>query len=59
MVRDSGDGDREVERVDAPHELMQLQAMSIKSESPDNGSILRMHLKCTSWHAGDANGAGN
>jgi len=54
----SGDGDHEVECVDAPHELMQLQAMSIQSEEPDSGGIPRVCLGCTSWRAGDANGPG-
>jgi len=54
----SGDRDREVERVDAPHELMQLQAMLIESEDPYSGGILRVHLGSTNWRAGSANGPG-
>jgi len=55
------DGDRgqEVKPADTPNESETLITMSIESESPDSGGILRVHLKCMSWHAGDTNSPGN
>ena len=54
----SGDGDHKVERVDAPHELMQLQAMSIELEDPYSSSIPHVHLGSTNWRAGSTNSPG-
>jgi len=54
----SGNGDCEVECVDTPHELMQLQAMSIELEDPYSGSIPCIHLGSMNWCAGSANSPG-
>jgi len=54
-----GDGDREFEPADTPNQSETLVIVSIKSESPDGGGILRVRLGSTTWHAGDANGAGH
>jgi len=53
-----GDPGRGVEPTDTPNESRTLVTRSIESESPDNGSIPRVHLGSMSRHAGDANGAG-
>jgi len=47
------------EPADVLNETETLVIVSIESESPYNGGIPRVHLGCTSWHASDANGAGN
>ena len=54
-----GDPGRGVEPTDTPNESRTLVTRSIESESPDNGSIPRVHLGSTSRRAGDANGAGH
>jgi len=45
--------------ADTQNESRTLVITSIESESPDSGEIPRIRLGGTSWHAGDANGAGN
>jgi len=54
----SSDGDRGVEPADNPNKSEELVTVSIKSESPNGGEILRVCLGGTHWHAGDANRPG-
>ena len=54
-----GDPGREIEPVDVPNETDMPIVLSIKSESMGDSEIPRVHLRCTSWCAGDANRPGN
>ena len=51
--------DLEVEPTDVPIELETLVIVSIQSEDPHSGGIPRMHLRGTTWCAGDMNGIGD
>jgi len=52
-----GDADRELERVDAQNELVQLLTTTVEPYVSDGDTNACVHLKCTSWRAGDANGS--
>ena len=45
--------------TDTSNELTELVTLSIKSEDPHSGGIPCVHLRGTTWHAGDANGIGD
>jgi len=54
-----GSAGRELKRVDAQNELTQLLTTTITSYVDDGDMNARVHLKCMSWCAGDANGVGD
>jgi len=53
-----GNAGRELERVDAQNELAQLLTTTVEPYVSDGDTNACVHLKCTSWRAGDANGPG-
>ena len=54
-----GDPGRELERIDAQNELTQLLTTTVEPYVNDGDTNACVHLKCTSWRAGDTNGVGD
>ena len=59
MKNSNGDAGQEVKPADSLNESETLVTLSIESEDPHSGGVLRIRLGGTSCHVGDANHLGN